>query len=78
MQPRWPLEAAEAAAALSPRQRATLRGLLAGLSEKEVAHRLGISRHTLHEHVCAIYERLGVDSRAQLLARFIPPDALPG
>lgn len=33
-----------------------------------IAVHLGISRHTVHDHVKAIYRRAGVSSRAELLA----------
>jgi DNA-binding CsgD family transcriptional regulator len=56
---------------LSPRLRETLDRLLAGDSEKEVARRLGLKRPTIHEYVTELYRRLGVSSRAELLARFL-------
>jgi DNA-binding CsgD family transcriptional regulator len=59
------------ASELSPRQRETLQGLLEGLSEKQVAERLSVSRATLHEYVTAIYRRFGVNSRSELMARWI-------
>src|SRR5689334_5355218 len=43
--------AAADAVALSPRMRQTLERLLAGDSEKEIAARLGVSRHTVHVYV---------------------------
>lgn len=55
---------------LSPHLDKTLRALLRGLSEKEVAAELGLSPHTVHEYVKALYRRLGVTSRAELFARF--------
>src|SRR5580704_6012883 len=45
--------------------------LLAGLAEKEIASRLGVSRHTVHTHVRKIYDVLGVRSRAELAALFL-------
>jgi DNA-binding NarL/FixJ family response regulator len=62
---------------LRPSHRATLRGLLMGLSEKELAYRLELSPHTVHEYVRALYARFGAASRAELLARFIPSEMLP-
>jgi DNA-binding NarL/FixJ family response regulator len=44
---------------------------LAGLSEKQVAAKLQVSRHTVHTHVRQIYRSLKVRSRAELLARFV-------
>src|SRR4051794_23301199 len=51
---------------LTPRQTETLRMLLFGASEKQVALKLSLSRHTVHEHVKAIYRTVGVSSRGEL------------
>jgi DNA-binding CsgD family transcriptional regulator len=56
-------------ARLSPRERQTLDLLLAGLADKEIAERLGISPHTVNQYTKSIYRRFGVRSRAALLAR---------
>jgi DNA-binding CsgD family transcriptional regulator len=56
---------------LPPRQKQTLRCLLKGLSEKEVASQLGLSKETIHDYVKAIYRHFGVSSRAELMARWI-------
>jgi DNA-binding CsgD family transcriptional regulator len=53
----------------SPRERATLSVLLTGASEQQIAARLGISRHTVHDYIKAIHRKLGVTSRAELMAR---------
>jgi DNA-binding CsgD family transcriptional regulator len=54
---------------LSGLQRRVLHLLLTGLSEKEVAVQLG--RRTIHYHVREIYRALKVNSRAELMARFV-------
>jgi DNA-binding CsgD family transcriptional regulator len=59
---------------LSLGQRRVFDQLLAGLSEKQVAGNLQLSRHTVHAHVRDIYRLLGVRSRSELLARFLRPD----
>jgi len=56
---------------LSPRMEQTLRWLLGGDSEKQVAKKLGLSPHTVHVYVKAIYRRYGVSSRGELLARWV-------
>ena len=56
---------------LSPRHIQTLDRLLAGDSEKQIARHLGISRHTIHVYVKAIYKRFEVSSRGELLARWV-------
>ena len=56
---------------LSPRMEQTLRSLLSGDSEKQVATRMGVSPHTVHVYVKAIYRKYGVSSRGELLARWV-------
>lgn len=58
-------------ASLTPREQETLKYLLAGASEKEVAQHLGRSRHTVHSSVKRIYRQLNVSSRAELLSIFL-------
>jgi DNA-binding CsgD family transcriptional regulator len=55
--------------ALPPRLSQTLDELLQGRSEKEIALRLELSRHTIHNYVKALHQRFGVSSRGELLAR---------
>ena len=64
--------------ALPARLRQTLEALLQGDSEKQVALRLGLSRHTIHDYVSKLYRRLGVNSRPELLARFLKGPRPPG
>jgi DNA-binding CsgD family transcriptional regulator len=54
---------------LSPRQRDVLVCLMEGDSEKQVARRLNISQHTVHDYVKMLHVRFGVRSRGELLAR---------
>jgi DNA-binding CsgD family transcriptional regulator len=56
---------------LSPRLQKVLQSLLRGASEKEVAGELGLSKHTIHEYVRAIYRTLGVASRSELMAQLM-------
>jgi DNA-binding NarL/FixJ family response regulator len=58
---------------LSPRMEQTLDRLLLGDSEKQIANRLGLSRHTVHVYVKALYRGFGVSSRGELLAKFVNP-----
>ena len=37
--------------------------------DQEVAVRLCLSRHTVHDHVKVLYRRAGVASRAEFMAR---------
>jgi DNA-binding CsgD family transcriptional regulator len=66
-----PASPAARRALLAPRLRPVLDGLLAGRSEKEVAAACELSPHTVHEYVKAIYRRMGVNSRAELLALWV-------
>lgn len=54
--------------ALTPRQGEILHLLAAGLSNKEIAQRLGIAERTAKFHVNALFNRLGSDNRAQAVA----------
>jgi DNA-binding CsgD family transcriptional regulator len=60
---------------LSPRQHQTLTHLLAGDSEKQIAGKLSLSRHTVHVYVKELYRHFGASSRAELLARWVKMDA---
>jgi pSer/pThr/pTyr-binding forkhead associated (FHA) protein len=58
---------------LSTAQRRVFDLLLAGLSEKQVAKQLEVSRHTVHAHVRQIYRLLSVRSRSELLSKYVRP-----
>ena len=67
------------ASALSPRLRQTLDFLLAGDTERQVALKMNISAHTVHDYVKALYIHFGVSSRGELLSRWIQSGGqLPG
>lgn len=61
---------------LSPREAAVMRLVARGLVEKEIAHRLAMSRYTVHGHVRSIYDKLGVHNHAQAVA--VLDDRQPG
>jgi pimeloyl-ACP methyl ester carboxylesterase/DNA-binding CsgD family transcriptional regulator len=52
---------------LSPRERETLALLADGLSNSEIAERLGISEKTVRNHLSHLFDKLGVWSRAQAI-----------
>ena len=53
---------------LTPAQRQVFDLIVAGCDEQTVAQRLDRSFHTIHVHLKAIFQKLGVHSRADLLA----------
>jgi DNA-binding CsgD family transcriptional regulator len=57
---------------LTDNQRRVLDLLLVGLSEKQAASKMEVKQSTVHSHVKEIHRKLGVSSRAELLALFIP------
>lgn len=56
---------------LGPRLQQTLRGLLAGKSEKEIAAELGVRPATVHHYVFELYRHFHVHSARELLAMFV-------
>jgi len=66
-EPRSPQEPRELER-LSPRQRSLLPLLAEGLSNKEIAGRIGLSEGTVANYIAAVMARLGARSRAQLAA----------
>lgn len=53
---------------LTPRQQEVLGLIVQGLADKEIAASLGISFHTVREHVRNLYRLLGVTCRAACVA----------
>jgi pimeloyl-ACP methyl ester carboxylesterase/DNA-binding CsgD family transcriptional regulator len=54
-------------ASLSPREREILARLTEGLSNAEIAERLGVSEKTVRNHLSHLFDKLGVWSRAQAI-----------
>ena len=61
----------EAFAEITPRQRLVMLFLLDGLSRKQIAANLGLTLHTVNDHVKALYHRFDVQSATELAARFL-------
>lgn len=53
---------------LTPREREVLQGIAAGLANKQIADRLGISDHTVKFHVASILGKLGAASRTEAVS----------
>jgi DNA-binding CsgD family transcriptional regulator len=60
-------EIAKEAASLSRRQRQVLQGMAEGLTDDQVALRLGLTRRTVSTHASRLKKRLGATSRAQVV-----------
>lgn len=58
--------------ALSPRQTEILRLVAKGFSNKEIARILGIGAESVKQHLKTAFQRLGVSSRAEAVARVLP------
>ena len=54
---------------LSQRQVAVLNQLAQGLSNKQIAHILGVAEPTVKMHVSALLRALGVQNRVQILIK---------
>jgi two-component system, NarL family, nitrate/nitrite response regulator NarL len=64
-----PVDAAEAHHGLTPRQWAVLELVVSGLSNKEIARRLGIEEITVKVHVQGIFRKMRVANRTQATAQ---------
>lgn len=56
---------------LPRRVRQTLRCMLEGDSDKQIAARLSLSLHTVNQYAKRIYRHFGVSGRSELLARWV-------
>jgi LuxR family maltose regulon positive regulatory protein len=63
---------------LSDRESEVLDLLVSGLSNQEIAQRLFVSVNTVKTHISHVYGKLGVNSRAQAIARCQQLDLLSG
>ena len=61
---------------LTQREDEVLRALVEGASNKSIARSLDISERTVKAHLTSIYEKLGVQSRTEAVARALQDDLL--
>jgi len=52
---------------LSSREREVIQHLAAGMTNREIADALGLSRHTIKNYLFRIFDKVGVSSRTELL-----------
>ena len=62
---------------LPPRPRQVLVHLINGDSAKQIARKLGLSVHTVNDHLKTIHRHFNVASRSELLAKFIAGSGSP-
>lgn len=55
---------------LTPREMDVFRLLLEGYTLQETANQLSVKYSTVNTHMTAIYKKLGVSSRAELIIRY--------
>ena len=77
LSPAAPTTRATAAATLTTREREVCTLLATGLSGEEIAERLFLSAETVRTHIRNAMQRLGVKTRAQLIARAITTGEIP-
>jgi two-component system nitrate/nitrite response regulator NarL len=64
-------------ATLSPREQEIVRLVSSGHPNKTIAHKLAISQHTVNTHVRRIFLKLGVNSRAEMVAFALQTGLVP-
>lgn len=64
--------------ALSPRERQVVEGMAEGLTNKEIAAKLGLSTHTTDGYTRSIYEKLHVKTRSGAVAKAMHGRLLDG
>ena len=62
---------------LSKREMDVVRSLAEGLTNREIAERLGLSQHTIKNYLFRIYDKLGVSSRLELLFMTLTQSGAP-
>jgi DNA-binding NarL/FixJ family response regulator len=62
---------------LSRREMDVVRSLAEGLTNREIAERLGLSQHTIKNYLFRVYDKLGVSSRLELLFMTLTQNGTP-
>ncbi|MFN2389357.1 MAG: LuxR C-terminal-related transcriptional regulator [Actinomycetota bacterium] len=80
IEPTTPLELAPfvlSAYGLTKRERQVARHVISGMSTRQISHQLSISLHTVQDHLKAIFRKVGVSSRRDLVAKVFFEDYRP-
>jgi DNA-binding CsgD family transcriptional regulator len=62
---------------LSKRELDVVRSLAEGLTNREIAERLGLSQHTIKNYLFRVFDKLGVSSRLELLFMTLAQPVVP-
>lgn len=62
---------------LSKREMEVVRSVAEGLTNREIAERLGLSQHTIKNYLFRVYDKLGVSSRLELLFMTLTQSGTP-
>lgn len=68
---RTPLRSAESPLHVTPRQAQILELVALGLSDKEIARELGLSRRTIGSHLRRVFEENGMHKRSAMVAAWL-------
>ena len=60
---------------LSKRERQVVSNLAAGMSNREIGERLGLSQHTVKNYLFKVFDKLGVSTRVELLSLTLTQNA---
>jgi DNA-binding NarL/FixJ family response regulator len=52
---------------LTPREKRVIALVIAGHTDKDIAHEFGVSEQTINHHIASISNKLGVSNRLELL-----------
>jgi two-component system nitrate/nitrite response regulator NarL len=62
---------------LSKREQEVVQCLVQGMTNREIAHQIGLSPHTVKNYLFRVFDKLGVSSRTELLFMTLNQDSKP-
>jgi DNA-binding NarL/FixJ family response regulator len=60
---------------LTPREREIVEAMMTAASNKAIAHRLGLTEQSVKNRLTALYRKLGVSNRLELVIKLMTRDA---